>query len=213
MPLHTTRWTLIDAAKRGDERALEALLERYRAPILGYLRSCGLTAADAEDVAQEVFLRLYQRVLPSAEATRGRFRSLLLKVTQNAFLDRARRLQAQKRGGGQAPLSLEEAQLPALQPHDVFDREWLGNLLARSLSRLEREHPHYYAALDAVHLQRLSYADAAARLEVSETAVRNHAHRGKQKVHAYLRAEVRHYAADRSEHETEITLLQRLLGE
>lgn len=203
---------MIDAAKRGDASALDALLERYRAPVVGYLRRSGFGDADAEDLTQDVFVRLYQRVLPSAEAARGRFRSLLLTVTKNVALEHLRRAQAQKRGGQHAHVPLDDAVIPTLQEDSVFDREWLGHLLTRALTRLEQEHPNYHAALSGTLLDELSYAEVAERLGATVTDVRNHVHRGKQKLSGYLRAEVRLYAADPKEHEAEVALLNGLLG-
>ena len=212
MAFHTTRWTLIDAAKQGDEAALETLLERYRAPVVGYLTRSGLSAADAEDVAQEVFLRLYQKVLPTAEATRGRFRGLLLTVTKNVAIEHARRRKALRRGGEHAHVPLEDGLTGTLEPDPVFDREWLGHLLTRGLERLEQEHPNYHAALSGTLLDERSYAEVAEELGTTVTNVRNHLYRGKQKLVGYLHDEVDLYSATPQEHETEITLLNGLLA-
>jgi RNA polymerase sigma-70 factor (ECF subfamily) len=211
MAFFTTRWTLIDAAKRGDAAALDTLLERYRAPVLAYLRRCGLSDADAEDVCQEVFLALYRKVLPGVDGGRGQFRSLLLVLTRNTFLQRARKQRALRRGGGQVPVPLEEELTPALAPESAFDQEWLRSLLARALTRLEREHPNYHAALCGALLDERSYAEIAESLGATVTSVRNGVHRGRQKVLGYLRVLVGEYSADPREHETEIRLLNGLL--
>ena len=68
------------------------------------------------------------------------------------------------------------------------------------------------AALSGTLLDELSYAEVAERLGATVTDVRNHVHRGKQKLSGYLRAEVRLYAADPKEHEDEVALLNGLLG-
>src|SRR4051812_27480051 len=79
----TTAWSAIRSAGAGQSVAVNALVERYRPSVVGFVRRLGLDATSAEDVAQEVFLRLLDdRVLVRADRGRGRFRSLLLAVTR-----------------------------------------------------------------------------------------------------------------------------------
>ena len=52
---------LVTAAQHGDRAAFAALVERYQGLVFGYLRARVLQASDAEDLAQEVFLRSYAR--------------------------------------------------------------------------------------------------------------------------------------------------------
>lgn len=55
--------TLADNLKRGDRDALAALVERYHAPLVGYLyRLTGGDAALAEDMVQESFLRVIRGI-------------------------------------------------------------------------------------------------------------------------------------------------------
>lgn len=56
----TTDEVLIDAALRGDARAWEVLVEKYGQQIWSIGRSCGLSAADADDLIQTVFGTLVQ---------------------------------------------------------------------------------------------------------------------------------------------------------
>jgi DNA-directed RNA polymerase specialized sigma24 family protein len=88
----TTIWTTISQAGAHDRAALEDFAQRYRAPILAYLRGRGFSGNDAEDLCQEVFVRVLQSgVLAKADRSRGRFRSLLLTVTTRVVQDRRRR--------------------------------------------------------------------------------------------------------------------------
>ena len=212
MTFLNTRWTLIDAAKRGEQSAFEELLEHYGPPVRRYLATCGVSSADVEDLTQEVFLRLYKSVLPGAEAQLGRFRSLVVAVAKNVALEHFRRARALKRGGEVEHVPLEEELVGSLQPESVFDREWLAHLLSRGLERLEQEHPTYHAALCATALEKQTYAQCAEALGITETDVRNRVYRGKQRLSRYLRAEVKAYAASPEEHATEVALLNRLLG-
>ena len=63
--------------KAGDERSFELLLQRYRAPLVNFLYRMVRVREEAEDLAQEVFLRVYrarQDYVPSAKFTTWLFR-------------------------------------------------------------------------------------------------------------------------------------------
>jgi RNA polymerase sigma-70 factor (ECF subfamily) len=72
---------LVPAAAGGDADAFEALVRRYQSRIIGLARSYTGNAADAEDLAQEVFVRVYR----SLGRFRGEssFRTWLYKVALN----------------------------------------------------------------------------------------------------------------------------------
>src|SRR5262245_29424830 len=113
----STLWTVIRGADRGEEAALREFALKYRGPIVAYIARRGLPN-DAEDLAQEVFLRLIQdRVLAKADPSRGRFRSLLLAVTRHVIGHHRERESAQKRGGGNVR-SLENVDVSSQEPDD-----------------------------------------------------------------------------------------------
>jgi hypothetical protein len=75
----TTFWGRIQSARGGDDRALDQVLGRYRGPIVAFLRRRGVREDAAEDLCQEVLLRVSRAAfLEKVNPARGRFRSLLL---------------------------------------------------------------------------------------------------------------------------------------
>jgi RNA polymerase sigma-70 factor (ECF subfamily) len=76
------------AAMDGDLAAFERLVRRYQAHVWRFLRHLLGDAALAEDVTQETFLRLYQR-LPTF-AGRSRFSTWVFRVARNAGVDALR---------------------------------------------------------------------------------------------------------------------------
>jgi RNA polymerase sigma factor (sigma-70 family) len=139
----TTIWTTIRQAAASDRAALEGFAERYRTPVLRYVRSRGLQDQDAEDLCQEVFVRILRAgLLEKADRTRGRFRGLLLTVARNAVTDRYRR-------GERTPRTAEleqdlEPQATDPEPRDPeFDQGWAWHLTERALERLADESPGY----------------------------------------------------------------------
>jgi len=80
---------LVAAAQDGDVRALDALLGRHESRVLRLLRLLGVPAADREDVAQEVFVRVFRHI-GGFRRDRG-FDGWLYRVAVNATHDYRRR--------------------------------------------------------------------------------------------------------------------------
>ena len=175
---------------------------------------------DAQDLTQEFFARLMEKGwLGGVDRERGRFRSWLL-ASMKHFLanewDRANRL---KRGGGQTVLSLDaqtaEARY-ALEPADhmtadrIFERRWALTLLEQVLERLRRE----FAAAGkgtlfdelkaALTGGKLDYSEIAARLNLSEGAVRVAVHRLRLRYRDLVRAEIAETVATEDEVDAEV---------
>jgi len=84
---------LMLAFQKGDEQAFEELLERNHSRLIGLVYRFVTDAADAEDLAQEVFLRIYRARLsykPTAKFSTWMFR-IAANVSLNALRARANR--------------------------------------------------------------------------------------------------------------------------
>jgi len=88
-----TATALVAAAKRGDQRAFEALVLRYRKRIFALALHITGSSSEADDIAQDVFLKAY-RALPQFEG-RSQFFTWVYRMAVNRSLnvrrDRARR--------------------------------------------------------------------------------------------------------------------------
>lgn len=222
----TTRWTLVVAAGAGDRtearRSLSELCERYWFPLYAYLRRRGHSEAEAQDLTQGFFAFLLEKgVLAAADPERGRFRSFLLASLNNYVANEWHREQAVKRGGGRSPLSLDfEAaeghyRLQAAEgasPEQLYDRQWAVTQLDRVLRRLEQE---AIRASSAERFQALKgylagegagapYREIAARLAMSESAVKVAVHRLRCRFGHLLREQVAETLADPSRTDEEI---------
>jgi hypothetical protein len=184
----STLWTVIRGAGQGDEAALRDFVLKYRPPVLAYLARRGFRA-EAEDLAQEVFLRVFQdRVLLKADPSLGRFRSLILSVTRHVLGHHVERELAKKR---QPPPAAAEP-----TTDEDFDREWVSHLIEVALARLAKEHPNYHDALRAA-------------LSGGTPADYNHVARGKKKLAEYIKDQVRDYSASRAELDEELRFLSK----
>jgi RNA polymerase sigma-70 factor (ECF subfamily) len=74
--------------KAGDESAFQYLVEKYRRPMVNYMYRTAHNAAAAEDLAQEVFLRVY-RSRESYQAT-AKFTTWLYRIATNLAVNHAR---------------------------------------------------------------------------------------------------------------------------
>ena len=81
---------LINAFKAGDASALELLFRRYRRPVFGWLLHATGNRAEAEDLYQEVWLRIVRR---ASSYTAGGFRSWLWRIVRNGLIDHVRKRQ------------------------------------------------------------------------------------------------------------------------
>jgi RNA polymerase sigma-70 factor (ECF subfamily) len=151
--LPTTHWSLIQVAGRTSSatarQALETLCRIYWSPVYAYIRRRGINAIEAQDLTQAFFAELLGKdYLLQATPERGRFRSFLLTACQHFLANERAKARAQKRGGGQAPLSLDFAAAenhvraePAAgtTPEQVYERQWAISLLRDVMDRLEEE--------------------------------------------------------------------------
>src|SRR6516225_12306739 len=131
-PDSTTSLTLLGRLRQGatDQAAWDAFVERYGRKIYGWCRHWQLQQADAEDVTQDVLLKLAAEMRRFAYDRGGSFRGWLKTLTHHAWQDfvEGRRRAGAGRGGteGSGPLETVEAREDLLQRlEEEFDRELL----------------------------------------------------------------------------------------
>lgn len=222
----STHWSVVLAAGQEDggeaSQALERLCRTYWYPLYLYVRKRGHAPEEAQDLTQEFFLRLLQkRSIASADPVKGRFRSFLLGALKHFLADEHDRAEAKKRGGGQTIVSWEQEYAeerfgaePAdeLSPDKLFDRRWALTVLEQAANRLRA---HYEAEGQARQFEALkgyvtgdeaalSYAQTAAGLGMSESAVKSAIFRLRRRYHDLVRDEVAQTVADAQELEAEI---------
>ena len=108
-----TRWSVVLAARQPSPEsaaALEAICRAYWYPLYAYVRRCGQSPHDAQDLTQAFFCRLLEkRLLDFADREKGRLRSFLIASLKNFMSNEWRRAATQRRGGGQAPAQIDTA--------------------------------------------------------------------------------------------------------
>ena len=222
----TTHWSLVGAA-RPDEvsqtrarEALEELCRTYWYPLYAFVRSGGHSAADAQDLTQAFFARIIETDgFASADPKRGRFRSYLLGAMKHFLANEWHRAQSQKRGGGvtfleldalgpEARYALEPAQ--STDPDAGFDREWARESTARAMEKLRAESEArgkgelFEALKGSLTGDEPARNETAARLGMTEGAVKVAVHRLRQRYRELLRAEIAETVSDPSDVDDEM---------
>ena len=229
----TTHWSLVLRAGQADTTqardALARLCQTYWYPLYAYVRRRGYSPQDAEDLTQGFFARLLERnSLASITREKGKFRSYLLTALNHFVADEWKRAKAQKRGGlrlvsfnaASAETRYRHEPIEPRTPENIFERNWALALLNEVFQRLQREHT---AAGKGELFEQLkfcltgerssiAYAELAASLHLSESAVKVTVHRLRQRYRELLRAEVANTVATEAEVEEELRYLFRVLA-
>ncbi len=228
----TTHWSVVLEAQGESpaaQEALEKLCRTYWRPIFAFLRRQGIGPAEAEDITQGFFAQLLERrSFDAVRKEKGRLRSYLLGALKYFLVDEQRRAMAIKRGKGRRIIPLEEFrgdERIELEPADpmtaekIYERRWALTVLERVLSRLKDE---YRAAGNAALFDSLkellpdepgspSQADIAARLGMTENAIRQAFYRFRQRYQLLLREEIAHTVATPGDIEGELRHLIAVL--
>lgn len=230
----TTHWSVVAAAggeNRTDQaHALERLCRAYWYPLYAYIRRRGYSPEDAQDLTQEFFTRLIKKNYPAqADRAKGKFRSFLLLTLNHFLADEFDRAGAHKRGGGQVRISLDRElaeerysrELTAdLTPEKLFERRWAQSILEGALDRLRAEYAAENDRQTCAVLRgfepgeqlAMSYADAAARLGLSEAALKSKIFRMRQRHRKLVREEIAQTVCTASEIDEELRHLLKVLA-
>jgi RNA polymerase sigma-70 factor (ECF subfamily) len=232
---HTTHWSVVLAAREGDEaratEAMEKLCRAYWHPLYAFLRRDGRSPEDAQDVVQGFFAHLLARnFLHGLAKENGRFRSFLLASLRHFLSDQWDKARALKRGGGQTPVSLDDASAEArfrIEPVDdlsadrLYERQWALTLLEQALARLEAEFAEAGKGELFGVLRQFqgdepapsTAAEAAARLGMPENTFKSHLLRFRRRYRELLCEEVAQTVATPADVADELRHLKAVLSE
>lgn len=151
----TTHWSVIAASALDDDvaqAALTQLCRDYWPPLYSFVRRCGHSPEDAQDIVQGFFTYLLEtRAHAKADRARGKFRSFLLASLKHYMADTWDREHAVKRGGNYQFVLLDEeleaveaaqASEPAgsrLDDEQYYNRHWAAALVRHALEKVRAE--------------------------------------------------------------------------
>jgi len=165
MPEELSDSELIAAFKAGDTEALGLLMERHKCAVYGYLLRLTGRPDAADDLFQEVFLKLVKN--PSAYGEKDKFKAWLFTVARNAAMDHFRRegsrAEVPLEGDGERPGPADYTASRDAGPEQAALNKALGEKLEAALTRLSEDQREVFYLR---HFSGLSFKEIAEMLSV-----------------------------------------------
>ena len=150
---------LVRRTAKGDAVAFRTLADAHLGKIMNFAYRLLHDRTEAEDIAQETFLRLWKDA--SRYEPRARVTTWLHRIAHNLCVDRLR-------GRREEPTDTLDEERSSVEPGGLLDRKRVAIDVGQALASLpERQR----AAITLVHYQGLSNIEAAAVLEVGVDAL------------------------------------------
>ena len=173
---------LVERTRSGDLGSFETLVERHR-DVVYRVAARIVGAADAEDVAQDAFLRAFHRL--SLFRGESSFRAWLLRITHNAALNALTRRRvppaAEQETESGEPMALEAAERTPVEELEVTERR------ARLAAKLREIQPPHRSVLVLRDIEGLSYEEIAQVMDTPIGTVKGRLHRARRELIEILR--------------------------
>jgi RNA polymerase sigma factor (sigma-70 family) len=173
---------LVQSCLQGDASSWERIVRLHTRRVYGLCYRFIGNSTEAEDVTQEVFLRVY-KTLASYKSDQGAFATWLSRVTRNLLVDNYRRTRSDRltdsidsEEDDERPGKLEQMQSTWETPQRAAERAELSVQLQKALARLS---PELREAVILRDLQELEYSEVQAVLGVPEGTVKSRINRGR----------------------------------
>jgi RNA polymerase sigma-70 factor (ECF subfamily) len=172
---------LVERCRRGDEQAFQELVEQHKRLVFALIARTVVDRSRADDLAQEVFLRVY-RGLPYFRGE-ARLSTWIYRVVSNVCL--------QQSTEGRLDASLDDPNgrvpVPAVTDRHFTDLE-LRDRLEKAIARL----PAHYRLLVAAHyLEGVQYEDLAEAMRMPLGTIKTQLHRAKRQLRRLLETDLR----------------------
>ncbi len=172
---------LVERCRRGEVGAFEELVDRYKNLVFGMIMRAFPDRSQAEDLAQDVFLRIH-RGLPYFRGE-ARLSTWIYRIVVNVCL--------QDRGRGMASVSLDDANArvstPAAADRHADDLE-LRDRLEKAIAQLP---PQYRLLIAAHYLRGVQYEDLAEAMNMPLGTVKTQLHRAKRQLRMLLETDLK----------------------
>lgn len=176
-PVHDPDAGLIERLAQGDQRAAGEMVDRYLTRIVNHAFRMLNNRDDAEEVAQDVFIRIWNNVA-DWQPGRAKFSTWVYRITQNLCLDRLRK----------------HREVTMAEPPEILDERPIASdvIAADQVSRtvqdaMERLPDRQKAALSLCYFENLSNSEAADILDVSVEALESLLARGRRGLKTMLK--------------------------
>jgi RNA polymerase sigma-70 factor (ECF subfamily) len=167
---------LVLSCLRGDGSSWEEIVRRHTRRVYSLCYRFTGNSTDAEDLTQDVFLRVY-KTLGSYQVTHGAFATWLSSVTRNLLVDHYRRTRRDRLTDSidDAMPQVEEKHF-SQTPHHAAEHAELSAQLQHALQQLS---PELREAVILRDLQGLDYSEVQTVLQVPQGTVKSRINRGR----------------------------------
>ena len=177
-------WQLIEQCRSGDDEAFRELVDRHKRLVFALIARSVPNQARAEELSQEVFLRVY-RGLPYFRGE-ARLSTWIYRIVSNVLAE-------ERKPGRPLEISLDErspdSDLPRIDPGSP-DRAFTDFELRDRLQKaIERLPVPYQLLVNGHYLDGLRYEDLADALRMPMGTVKTHLHRAKRLLRQMLEGE------------------------
>ncbi len=175
---------LVRRCQAGDAAAWEDIVQRFHRRIFNLCYRFTGTSDDAEDLTQEVFIKMY-KTLDSYDPAKGAFLTWVSTMTRNLLVDHFRRtklerlsdsMDATPEGEDDAPRMADRIADKGRDPYSQAESQEVGVAVHAALQKLS---PDLREAVILRDLQDLDYREIAIVLKVPEGTVKSRINRGR----------------------------------
>jgi RNA polymerase sigma-70 factor, ECF subfamily len=168
--------SLVQRCLGGDDSAWETIVASQARRIFGLCYRYTHQREEAEDLTQEIFIRIYQNLKTFRSGT-GSFHSWAMRLSRNLIIDRYRQTKRAPRFEGSQELeemNLEDERRPS--PHRRMEQADASRFIGQALCALSPENKEAVILRD---LQGMPYHEMAQVLGISEGTVKSRINRGR----------------------------------
>ncbi len=168
---------ILQRAQQGDHQAFAAIVQSYQRPVYNLCYRMLGDPTEAEDAAQETFIRAYTN-LDKYDPNR-KFINWVLTIASNHCVDRLRKRRVQWTSLEDDPY-VERIPMPdATNPHQVAEEHEQADQIQHWIDQLP---PDYRTPLILLYWYGYSYEDIAATMGLSVPAVKSRLHRARKRL-------------------------------
>src|SRR3954452_10106428 len=178
--------SLVSRCLNGDEAAWEDLVRLHTRQIYGLCFRFTNSAQEAQDLTQDVFLRVF-KTIKSFRSTEGSFHTWLARVTRNLLIDNYRRTRQERVTDSieeQLPMLEETGGAASVRPDHALAGREASEILQLTLQKLS---PDLREAVILRDLQEMEYREIADVLDIPEGTVKSRINRGRAELARLLR--------------------------
>jgi len=185
-PIDSLQQSLVSRCLDGDDAAWEDLVRQHTRQVYGLCFRFTNSAPEAQDLTQEVFLRVF-KTIKSFRSAEGSFHTWLARVTRNLLIDHYRRTRQERVTDSieeQLPMLEEAGAAASARPDQAVAGREAREILQANLQKLS---PDLREAVILRDLQEMEYREIAEVLGIPEGTVKSRINRGRAELGRLLR--------------------------